>query len=175
MNDGPSPAPATEKRARGGELVIPAAAVVFSLYYFSTILDSPWTAQVSAFFIGSVLIALSLAFMVRTWFEVRRGEADFRFTSLFGRIDLSSGRLALGAVTLAYIVLIEWGGFTITTFFFLFFSMLLLNRGRRKGLVAALSATMALGGYALFILAFDTRFPKGPFENFMETVLNNGG
>ena len=150
MTDGPSnPVPAEsraeiEKRPRGGELVIPGVAIAFSLYYFSTILDSPWTAQVSAFFIGAVLILLSLAFMVRTWVELRRGKASLRFTSLVNRTDLSSGRLGLFAITLGYILLIDWAGFTITTYFFLFFSMLLLNRGRKAGFAAALSAIMAL-------------------------------
>ena len=41
-----------EKKSIGGDLVIPGAAVILTLYYFSTILESPWTAQVSAFFVG---------------------------------------------------------------------------------------------------------------------------
>ena len=45
-----------EKRSIGGDLVIPVAALFFTLYYFLTIIDSPWTAQVSAFFIGESMI-----------------------------------------------------------------------------------------------------------------------
>ena len=33
---------------------------------------------------------------------------------------------------------------------------------------------MALSGWALFILAFDTRFPRGWFEETMKAVLANG-
>ena len=46
------------KRHIGAQLIIPVAALAFTLYYFSTIINSPWTAQVSAFFIGSILILL---------------------------------------------------------------------------------------------------------------------
>ncbi len=164
-----------KKRSLGGELVIPVAAIVFTLYYFTTIVNSVWTAQVSAFFVGAVLIALSAAFVVRCAVAVQRGQADLGLGGLFSRADLSSGRLALLVVTLGYILVIEWAGFTITTFVFLFAGMLALNRGRGPGLIAALSAIMALSGYLLFILAFDTRFPRGPFETFMKAMLGDGG
>ncbi len=164
-----------KKHSLGGELIIPVVAIVFTLYYFTTIVDSPWTAQVSAFFVGAVLIALSMAFVIRCAVAVRGGTADLGLGGLFGRADLTSGRLALLVVTLGYILLIEWAGFTITTFLFLFAGMLALNRGQRPGLIAALSAIMALGGYLLFILAFDTRFPRGPFETFMKAMLGDGG
>ena len=164
-----------KKRSLGGELVIPVAAITFTVYYFTTIVDSPWTAQVSAFFVGAVLIALSAAFVVKCAVAVRSGTADLGLGGLFSRADLTSGRLVLLVVTLGYILFIEWAGFTITTFVFLFAGMLALNRGRSLGLIAALAAIMALGGYLLFILAFDTRFPRGPFETFMKAMLGDGG
>jgi Tripartite tricarboxylate transporter TctB family len=158
----------------GGQLVIPVLAVILTLYYFTTIIESPWTAQVSALMIGLVLIGLCLVFMVKTALRVARGQADLRMSELYTAQDLTNGRVALFSITLAYILLINWGGFTITTFFFLFSSMLVLNNGRRKLLAASVAGLMSLGGYGLFILAFDTRFPRGPFENLMEAVLNNG-
>jgi hypothetical protein len=160
-----------EKQSIGGDLVIPAVGLVFTLYYFSTIIDSPWTAQVSAFFIGAVLIALIVAFFVKSVVKVRRGEADFGFSGLFNRADITSGRLWLFVIMLLYVFLIEWGGFTLTTFGFLFSGMLVLSKGRRKGLIALMSTGLALGGYGLFIIAFETRFPHGPFEWLMAMVL----
>ena len=77
-------------------------------------------------------------------------------------------------VPLGYLLLIGWAGFPITPFVFLFVGMLALNRGRSPGLIAALAAVMSLGGYLLFILAFDTRFPRGPFETFMKAMLGDG-
>ena len=40
--------------------------------------------------------------------------------------------------------------------------------------ITMISAAMALGGWALFIWAFDTRFPRGWFETTMQAVLANG-
>jgi hypothetical protein len=131
-----------EKQSIGSDLVIPVAGLLFTLYYFSTIINSPWTAQVSAFFIGAILILL-----------------------------IVTKRLILLALTIAYVYLIQWGGFTLTSFAFLSLAMLLLSGGRNKRLILVLSAVLALTGYLLFILAFETRFSKGPFELLMDQVL----
>lgn len=167
-------AAASARRPSGGELVIPVAAIGFTLYFFSTIWNSPWTAQVSAFLIGGILILLCLAFLVRTALELRQGEASLRLGGLVGREDLRTGRLWLALATVGYVLLIDWGGFTLTTFAFLVVGMSILNRGRRLPLIVGLSAAMAFGGWVLFIWAFDTRFPRGPFEDWMRMVLGNG-
>ena len=161
-------------KSLGGDLVIPVSALAFTIYYFSTIIDSPWTAQVGAGFIGVILIALTLMFIIRSALAVRAGKADLRFGKLFSRDDITTGRLGLVAVTVIYILIIEWGGFTLTTFAFLIAAMLILTRGHNKTLIVTLSAVMALGGYAVFIYAFDTRFPRGPFEALMKSVLPDG-
>lgn len=159
-----------EKMAIGGELIIPVAGLLFTLYYFSTIINSPWTAQVSAFFVGAVLIFLIAIFFIKSALAVKRGEANLRMDSLLSPRSLVPKRLALLGLTLGFIVLVEWGGFTLTVFAFLTLAMLLLTGGRNKRFIVLLCAGLALGGYLLFILAFDTRFPDGPFEQLMEQV-----
>ncbi len=162
------------KRPLGSDLVIPVAALAFTLYYFSTIIDSPWTAQVGAVLIGVILISLTLMFIARSALALHAGAADLSMSTLFSRDDIATGRLGLMAVTVLYIVVIQWGGFTLTTFAFLMAAMLILTRGRNKTLIVILSSVMALGGYAVFIYAFDTRVPRGPFEALMKSVLPDG-
>ncbi len=159
------------KRALGAELVIPVGALLFTLYYFWTILDSPWTAQASAFFIGTILIVLILIFIGLTFRWVARGEGDWSFHTLFEPHEYVNLRLALLALTIGYIAVISFLGFTITTFLFLLSAMLLLNRGRRARLSLALSLILSIGGYLLFVVAFDTNFPEGPFEVLMNGIL----
>ena len=84
----------------GGQLVIPVAAVLFTLYYFTTIIDSPWTAQVSAVLIGGILIALCLVFIARKGYQVYRRQATLALSELYNAQDLTSGRVALFAITL---------------------------------------------------------------------------
>ena len=163
--------PAPEKRQVGGELVIPVAGLIFTIYYFSTILDSPWTAQISAFFVGAILITLILAFLLRTLLDVRAGRSALGLGSLIEPVSLLPKRLVLLGLTLGYIWLIHVLGFTITTFLFTSTAMALLTGGKRLRFIILLSAIVALAGWALFILAFDTRFPEGPFEVLMERML----
>jgi hypothetical protein len=163
-----------ERRHAGGELVIPGFAVAFTLYYFSTIWNSPWTAQVGAFLIGGVLLGLCALFAVKIVLAMHRGEASFTFANLVTMEDWRVGRVGLLATTVAYCWFIEDFGFTLTTFLFLFLSMVILNRGSRIALSALVAAVMALGGWALFIWAFDTRFPRGWFEETMRAAMAGG-
>jgi Tripartite tricarboxylate transporter TctB family len=169
-----TPSPDSEPRPMGGQLIIPVAAIVFTLYYFWTILDTPWTAQVSAFFVGTVLLVLCVAFVAKQLYERSRGRVTLGLGNLVTHADLTSGRAAIFALTLLYIYVIQWGGFTITTFFYLFISIAILNRARRLGLAALVSFVMVIIGYLLFIVAFDTRFPHGPFEILMQRVFFHG-
>ncbi len=158
------------KKQIGGELVIPVAALIFTLYYFTTIYDSPWTAQVSAFFIGAILLSLIAIFLAKSVIAWRAGKVDLGLDSLLEPRAFVTKRLILFALTLGFIIVVQWGGFTITTFIFLGLSMLLLSGRRRWRLILGLATGLAIGGYLLFILAFDTRFPDGPFEYLMQPL-----
>lgn len=161
-------------RQIGGELVIPAIAVGFTLYFFSTIWNSPWTAQVSAFLVGGILLFVCALFFVRCVISLQRNEGTLGFSNLVNRDDIRSGRIGLLATTVAYCIFIDRFGFTLTTFLFLAISMLILSKGKNAGFIAMVSAVMALVGWAVFIWAFDTRFPRGWFEMTMKAVLANG-
>jgi len=162
------------RRQLGGELVIPCLAIAFTLYFFSTIWNSPWTAQVSAFSVGGILLLVCGIFIVRCALMLRQGEGSLGFGNLFSRDDIATGRIGLFITTLGYCLFIERLGFTLTTFLFLVISMIILSKGRRPIFITGISAAMALGGWAVFIWAFDTRFPRGWFETTMKAVLSNG-
>ena len=166
-----SPSGKPERKHIGGELIIPVAGVVFAIYYFTTIIDSPFEAQVSAFFVGTVLTGLVAIFLLKSAISVIRGETDLGIEPLLSDRSFLPKRLALFALTVAFIIVVEWGGFTLTTFVFLSLAMLLLSDGRNLKFILILAASLAIGGYLLFIVAFHTRFPFGPFEYLMNRVL----
>ncbi|MCZ6484010.1 MAG: hypothetical protein O6757_12345 [Alphaproteobacteria bacterium] len=157
-----------ERKSLGGDLVLPIGAFIFTLYYFYTIIDVPRIAQVSAFFVGTILIFLLILLAVRIGREVKAGTADLRLGRLGEPRSFIPKRLALFALTLGFIFFVEWLGFTLTVFAFLSLAMLLLSGGKKKGLAFSIAAILAFGGYLLFIVAFNTRFPAGPFEQLME-------
>ncbi len=159
-----------ERKSIGGELILPIGALIFTLYYFYTIIDVPRIAQVSAFFVGSILMVLLMVLAVRIGKEVKAGTADLRLGPLVEPHSFIPARLALLGLTLGFIFFIEWLGFTITVFVFLAVAMGLLSKGRKMGLICSLAAVLSIGGYLLFIVAFNTRFPAGPFEQLMEKL-----
>lgn len=162
------------RRQLGGELVIPAMAIAFTLYYFSTIWNSPWTAQVSAFLVGGILLLVCGIFLLRCVLWLARGEGTLGFSNVVNMDDIRTGRIGLIAATVGFCVFIERLGFTLSTFLFLLISMSILAKGRRMGLILGVSALISLIGWAVFILAFDTRFPRGWFEQTVEALLSNG-
>ena len=159
-----------ERKSIGGELILPIGAFIFTLYYFYTIIDVPRIAQISAFFVGTILMVLLMILAVRIGKEVKAGTADLRLGRLVEPHSFIPARLALLGLTLGFIFFIEWLGFTIIVFLFLVLAMLLLSKGRNKGMIFSVAAVLAIGGYLLFIVAFNTRFPAGPFEQLMEKL-----
>jgi len=154
----------TPKRQIGGELIIPAAALIFTLYYFSTIVNSPWTAQVNAFMVGFILIAVILIFLVARLRLVLAGRATFGFADMLAPRKVLPKRAAFAAICLLYVAGIAWLGYTLTTFLFLWSAMALLGDFKRIYFCAAISAFMTLVGYAVFIALFETRLPRGVIE-----------
>ncbi len=159
-----------ERKSLGGELILPIGAFIFTLYYFYTIIDVPRIAQISAFFVGTILIFLLILLGIRIGREVKAGTADLRLGRLVEPRSFIPKRLALLSLTLGFIYFVEWLGFTLTVFVFLSLAMLLLSGGKKKGLAFSIAGILALGGYLLFIVAFKTRFPAGPFEQLMERL-----
>jgi hypothetical protein len=154
-----------QKKQRGGELIIPLLALAFTLYYFYSIKDAPWTAKVSTYFIGSILIALVLLFLVLIARSFMNAEIGLGLARLLQPRALLLRRLLLLVLTIAYIVVLPWGGFTLTTLVFLYLAMLVLGGAPRTALMLALA--YAVSGYLLFIAAFQVRFPQGPFEQLL--------
>ncbi len=159
---------APKKKSTGADLIIPVAAIAFTIYYISTIWTAPWTAKVSTFFIAGILILLCSIYFLMFTLQLRQGEADFSFSKLLNPVWAIPKRLKLLALTLAYVFVIEWVGFILTTFTFLASGMLLLSDGKSKKLIFSLSATLAIGGYLLFVVAFQRRFPDGPIEKWLK-------
>ena len=84
-----------ERKSLGGDLILPIGAFLFTLYYFYTIIDVPRIAQISAFFVGAILIGLIVILAVRIGKEVKAGTADLRLGPLVEPRSFIPTRLAL--------------------------------------------------------------------------------
>jgi hypothetical protein len=127
---------------------------------------------VSAFLVGGVLLLVSGIFILRCILWIACGEGSLGMGTVVSAEDLRSGRLGFVLATLGFCLLIEPLGFTLTTFLFIFASTSILSKFRRVPFNALVSAVIALVGWAVFELAFDTRFPEGVFETTMEALID---
>ena len=154
------------------DLIIPAMALAFAIYYLTTIQEVPWIAQASAVVVSGLLMLSVVAFAVRTALRIRSGREVISLSALSLDGSLTARRLGLLALTVAYVWLLETLGFVICTIAFLFLSIMLLSSITNWHRAALVSLSCAVVGYIIFIYIFETRFPKGPVEHFIEARLD---
>lgn len=152
------------KTALGADLVIPLLALAFVAYFFVDIRGLEWEAKANGVIIGSALLVLVVAQVVRIAWRVARKRATLSMQPLWQPPEVMGKRLGMVAVTIAFIATIPWMGLTLGLFVWMAVALWIVGI-RRPGVLAAISAAVALSAYLLFILALDSDFPHGPVEN----------
>ena len=167
--------PPQEPRNILPDFIIPVLALAFTIYYLTTITEVPWISQASAIVVGSLLTLSILAYFVRSAWRIRRGEEMLELRDslhmLLGRVPVSSRRIGLLALAVGYVWIIDWLGFTLTTLVFVFSAIVLLSSLANWKRALAVSVSSAVIGYVVFLYFFETRFPRGPIEDWLKGLL----
>ncbi len=157
------------RKGVGADLILPLMAAGYAAYYVFTIREFPWEAQMNGTFIAVVIWLLVGAFVLRTLLRLRRNEVTLRPTGVTTPRAKLVQRVAFIGLTALNIGLMPWLGFTLTVVAFLASSMWLLGVRTAKPLIAIpLSAGSV--GYLFFVVALDTRLPKGPVEWLLQPL-----
>ena len=113
------------------ELIIPALALAFAIYYLTTITEVPWIAQASAMLVSALLVLSIIAFGVRTAYRIKAGREYLGFSDALGGLRANSGvntkRAILFVLTMLYVFLMPRLGFSIATFLLIFLSIIVLS------------------------------------------------
>lgn len=155
-----------KRKAVGADLIIPALAVAFTGYYYSTVWELNWEAKADGLAIGGLLILLVAVFLIRTALQVKRGEATLGMDKLLYPLEFQGKRWGLTAAIIVFIATLPYLGFTLGLFLFMGASLLILGVRKPRPILAT-AFSMAAGGYVLFIALLDTRFPHGPVEHLL--------
>jgi hypothetical protein len=160
-------------RAAGQELIIPALALGFTLYYFWTVRELTWEAKANGIVIGAILLVLIGVLLVRIAVQRAGGAISLR-VSLGG--DPATDRLRLGLLGLAagFILVLPLLGTTIALALMLLAGMWMLGGRHWPTLIGVAVVTAVLNWFALIVL-LGTRFPAGPFERAMAALLGLPG
>ena len=100
-------------RALGADLVVPALAAAFALYFFVSTTDLVWEAKANGVVIGTALLVLVALQVARVAWQWRRGEGGMGFAPLVEPREYLGKRLGLVALTAAFIALMPWLGLTL--------------------------------------------------------------
>jgi|AP12_2_1047962.scaffolds.fasta_scaffold00624_6 hypothetical protein len=151
------------KDAALGDLVIPALAIAFTVYFFDSILDLAWEARATGMVVGIALLALIALLVVRIVRRMTAGRATLSFGDLLG--PWPHGRQRIGIVLLCalFITLIPWLGLTLGLFTLMTALMLLLGAGNWRAIITTAGA-VSISAYLLFVVLLNSRMPRGPIE-----------
>jgi hypothetical protein len=160
-----------QKQALGADLIIPVGTILFAIYYLYTVWDLPWQAKAAGLGIGgamAIVLALLAVRFVREW---SAGRASLGLGDLaFPTVTLAQ-RLGLLAAALAFVFVMPLVGFTLGLFLFLMAGMIILSGLSQLKSATIIALLVSLGGYLLFIVFIGARFPHGPVETFLGSII----
>jgi hypothetical protein len=154
---------ASPKAPLGADLVIPLLALGFAIYFFWSIADLAWEAKANGVVIGVALIALVVAQVARIALAVAQGRGDLRTDPLWQPADVLLKRLGMVGVTVAFILLLQVLGLTLSLFAAMAVALWLMGV-RRPSVLLGIAFGVAAAAYLLFIVALDAGFPHGLIE-----------
>lgn len=165
-----TPAP---RRAAGADLVIPALALAFAVYFFVSIADLAWEAKANGVLIGSVLVVLIAVQLVRIGVDLARSRVDLSLAPIVAPRDALPKRIGLVLLTVAFIAGMQWLGLTLALFLAMAASLWLMGL-RRPGRILGVALAVAACAYLLFVALLESDIPHGPVENGIAAIVSRG-
>jgi hypothetical protein len=159
-------------RAAGTELIIPALAVSFTVYFFWTVNDLNWEAKANGIIIGGILFFLVALLLLRIGVQMARGEASLAI-DFGGWTEPNRKRLALLAITMAFLVVLEPLGTSISLALMLLSAMWVMGARHWPSLIGV-SLAVPLIVWSSLMVFIGTRLPQGPFERLMTALTGLG-
>jgi hypothetical protein len=151
------------KHPVGADLVIPALALGFAIYFFFSIADLAWEAKANAVLVGGVLVILIAIQAARAAVQLAKGRGNLSVAPLLEPREALAKRIGLVLLTVAFILVLPWLGLTLGLFLGLVAALYLMGVRRPLPLVL-IPFVVAAAAYLLFIAALNTDFPHGPIE-----------
>jgi hypothetical protein len=153
------------KSPLGADLVIPALALGFAVYFFVSIADLAWEAKANGVVIGGVLVLLILIQVVRIGVQLARRTGSLSLESLWEPREALGKRVGLVVVTIVFIGTLKWLGLTLGLLLALLATLWLMG-ARGKALVI-LPIAVSAAAYLLFVLLLQSDIPHGPIEKLL--------
>jgi len=158
------------RRATAAELVIPLLALGFTTYFLYSVSGLEWEAKANGVIVGSLLIVLVCAQLVRQGMAMARRGGWLDFTALFEPRDALLKRLGMLAITIAFVATVPWLGLGLGLFIALAAGFAVMGVPGVKH-VLLVSFIIAAACTLLFTVALDSSLPRGPVEDLLFLLL----
>ncbi len=159
-----------ERKAIGGDLVIPLLALAFALYFFSSIWNLVWEAKANGVVIGSILLVLVAIQLGRSFWGVWHGRFRIGFDTLIQPLGVTVQRIALVSLLALFVGTIHVVG-TVAGLILCMGSMMFVLGQRDWRWLIGLPAGVALTIHLLFVVFLGARLPAGPIEQGIRMVI----
>jgi hypothetical protein len=153
------------KQPQGADLVIPALALGFAIYFFVSIADLAWEAKANGMVIGAILVGLIALQLVRIGIRLAKRQANLGLGPLWEPREALGKRIGMVAVTIAFIATLNWLGLTLGLALALFAALWIM--GARGKTLAIVPLAVALAAYLLFVALLQSDIPHGPIERLL--------
>lgn len=153
-------------KALGAELVVPALAFAFTVYFLYSTSGLQWEARSNGLIIGTLLLVLVAVQVVRVGIDFTRKRGTFGFGTLVTPVDIFRKRLGLIAIAIAFVATLPWLGLAIGLFLALGASFALMGV-RPMGRVLLVTFAITLVCWLGFTVALDMGLPPGPVEKLV--------
>lgn len=160
--------------ALGADLVIPAMAAAFTIYFLVDSADLVWEARANGTAIGAILLALIAVQLVRMLIAWRAGAGTFSLGEFASLDSNQAKRVALLLILVVFVATIPWLGTTLGIFLVMLAAMWTLGM-RALSRMAVIAFSTAAVVYLLFIALLQTRLPTGPVERLLAPLFGGGG
>ena len=150
------------RKPLGADLIIPALALGFAVYFFVSIADLAWEAKANGMVIGGIMVFLIAVQVVRVAIRVFKGEASLGLSGLWEPREVLGKRVGMVLVTIAFIATLSWLGLTLGLLLSLFAALWIM--GARGKPLAIIPIVVAAAAYLLFVYLLQSDIPHGPIE-----------
>ena len=150
------------KSPLGADLVIPALALGFAVYFFVSIADLAWEAKANGVVIGGILVTLIAVQLARIAIELARKRGTLSFEPLWAPREALVKRVGMVAITVLFIATLKWLGLTLGLLAALFAALWIMG-ARGKALII-LPIAVSVAAYLLFVVLLKSDIPHGPIE-----------
>jgi hypothetical protein len=154
----------------GADFIIPILACALTAYYVATTLDLVWEAKATGLVIGSVLVTLCIAHIIRMTLQIAARRGSLSLGDLISDDPFNRQRLGLFLLVTLFIVSIHWVGTTLGLFLLLVGCMRLMGVRNIRALLGV-AFTTAATVYVLLIYLLGSRLPQGPVEHLLNSIL----